>query len=55
MTVSKSVSEGGVYQTFYSIDPSLFREINTLVKGEGQNDFEEVTIEIVDAVSTDEA
>ena len=53
VSVSKAVSEGDVYQTFYTIDPSLFREINTLVKVDGQDDYKEVTIEIVDAVSSD--
>jgi hypothetical protein len=53
VTVSKAVTEGGVFHTFYTIDPSLFREINTLVKGDGQEEYKEVTIEIVDSISAE--
>ena len=44
------VSEG-VYLCEYTIEPSLFREINTLVKGDKLT-YKDVTVEIVDGPST---
>lgn len=39
ITVAKTSSEGGRIVSFLTIDPSLFREINTLVKDSGTNEY----------------
>lgn len=39
ITVAKTSSEGGRIVSFLTIDPSLFREINTLVKDSGTDEY----------------
>lgn len=40
----------GKFATIFTVEPSLFREINSLVKDAKGDEYKDVTIEIVDAV-----
>ena len=54
ISVGTVLSENGNYISHFSIEPSLFRDINNIVKGEQQEVYKDVTIEIVESVGQDQ-
>lgn len=54
ISVSKTAHENGKFTSFLTIEPSLFRQINSLVKEDKQARFEGVAIEIVEASKEEE-
>lgn len=49
ISVSKVCNENGKFASYFTIEPSLFRQINNLVKGDEQEQYGGVSIEIVES------